>query len=136
VLELGRDLLDEVLAHARGQYPNEGCGVLVGPEGFGRAERFVALRNAAPSPSSSYELDPMDQLELYRGLESRGEEVVVIYHSHPHTEAYPSATDVFLAADPDPHYLLVSTRDGREEVRSFVIRGGVVGEEQLRVLEP
>lgn len=135
MLELHSDLLDEVRAHVRREHPNEACGVLVGPAGCGQAERFVALRNAAPSPSSSYELDPMDQLELYRDLESRGEEVVVIYHSHPHTEAYPSVTDVALATDPVARYLLVSTQDGREQVRSFVIRDGVVGEEQVCVLD-
>lgn len=108
--------------------------MLVGPAGSGRAERFVALRNAAASPSS-YELDPMDQLELYRDLESRGEEVVVVYHSHPHTEAYPSAMDVALATDPVARYVVVSTVHGQEQVRSFVIRDGVVDEEQVRILE-
>jgi proteasome lid subunit RPN8/RPN11 len=95
--------------------------------------------NAARSPTF-YEFDSMDLLRLYRELDDRDEEPVVIYHSHTATEAYPSRTDITYAQEPGAHYVLVSTRDPHEaEVRSFRIMDGEVTEEEVRIvpaLEP
>jgi [CysO sulfur-carrier protein]-S-L-cysteine hydrolase len=134
VLTIGRDVLDAILEHARRDHPDEACGVVAGPAGRDRPERFVPMVNAARSPTF-YEFDSADLLRLYRELESRDEDPVVIYHSHTATEAYPSRTDVAYASEPAAHYLLVSTRDpDREEVRSFRIVDGVVTEEEVRVV--
>ncbi len=90
--------------------------------------------NAARSPTF-YEFDSMDLLRLYRELDDRDEEPVVVYHSHTATEAYPSRTDVSYASEPQAHYLLVSTRDpDREEIRSFRIVDGVITEEPVEVV--
>jgi len=101
------------------------------------------MLNAARSPTF-YEFDSADLLKLYREMDDRGEEPVVIYHSHTATEAHPSRTDIGLAAEPNAHYVLVSTRHhgpqtglaGDEvEFRSFRIVDGEVREEEVEVVE-
>ena len=139
MLVIDQRTYDEIVAHARRDHPDEACGVVAGPAGSDRPERFVPMLNAARSPTF-YEFDSHDLLALYREMDDRDEEPVVIYHSHTATEAYPSRTDVSLAQEPDAHYVLVSTRDpDHEEFRSFRIVDGVVSEEEVRVvpaLEP
>jgi [CysO sulfur-carrier protein]-S-L-cysteine hydrolase len=136
VLELRRDLLDAIVAHARRDHPDEACGIVAGPVGSDRPERVVEMTNAERSPTF-YRFDSQEQLRVWREMDDRDEEPVVIYHSHTATEAYPSRTDVSLAQEPDAHYLLVSTRADEEvEVRSFRIVDGEVSEEEVRVLEP
>jgi len=135
VLTITRELLDAVIAHARADHPDEACGVVAGPEGSDRPERFVPMLNAARSPTF-YEFDSADLLGLYREMDARSEVPVVIYHSHTATEAYPSRTDIALAAEPAAHYLLVSTRDPVDtEVRSFRIVDGAVTEEPVEVVQ-
>ena len=129
------DLVDEIVAHARRDHPDEACGVVAGPEDSDRPERFVPMLNATRSPTL-YEFDSGDLLRLYRDMDARGEVPVVIYHSHTATEAYPSRTDVGLAQEPHAHYVLVSTRDpDSHELRSFRIVDGVVTEEDVDVVE-
>ncbi len=143
VLIIDRATYDAIVAHARRDHPVEACGVVVGPEGSDRAERMIEMVNAAGSPTF-YEFDSTDLLALYRDMDDRDEEPVVVYHSHTDTEAYPSRTDVALASEPNAHYVLVSTRDGGNndgpvEFRSFRIRAGEVSEEDVvvvRALDP
>lgn len=133
-MQLRRDLVEAIVAHARRDHPDEACGVIAGPAGSDRAERFIPMVNAARSPTF-YEFDSTDLLKLYRELEANDEVPVVIYHSHTATEAYPSRTDISLAAEPDAHYVLVSTREPEDELRSFRIVDGVVTEEPIDVVE-
>jgi proteasome lid subunit RPN8/RPN11 len=136
VLTIDRATHDAIVAHARRDHPDEACGVVAGPAGSDRAARFVPMVNAARSPTF-YEFDSTDLLRLYREMDERDEEPVVIYHSHTATEAYPSRTDVKLAGEPGAHYVLVSTRDpDRAEFRSFRIVDGTVTEEPVRIAEP
>ena len=129
------DLVEAMVAHARADHPDEACGVLAGPEGSDRPERHVAMVNAERSPTF-YRFDAQEQLKVWRAMDDADEVPVVIYHSHTATEAYPSRTDVSLAAEPDAHYALVSTRDpGRDEVRSYRIVDGVVTEEPVTIVE-
>ncbi len=128
-----------MVAHARQDHPDEACGVIAGPAGSDRPERFVPMVNAARSPTF-YEFDSTDLLKLYRDLDSRDEDPVVIYHSHTATEAYPSRTDISYASEPFAHYVLVSTRetgteDGPFELRSYRIVDGVVTEEEIEISE-
>jgi [CysO sulfur-carrier protein]-S-L-cysteine hydrolase len=135
VLQIRRDLVDEMVAHARRDHPDEACGVIAGPEGTDRAERFVPMTNSARSPTF-YEFDSMEQIRLKREMDRNGEEAVVIYHSHTATEAYPSRTDIKLAKEPDAHYVLVSTRHPEEyELRSYRIVNEQVTEEPVEVVE-
>lgn len=131
MLTIRQDLIDAMVAHARADHPDEACGIIAGPEGADHPERFVPMVNAARSPTF-YEFDTADLLALYRDLDDRGEEPVVVYHSHTATEAYPSRTDIAYASEPNAHYVLVSTRDPEvAEVRSFRIVEGVVTEEEI-----
>jgi [CysO sulfur-carrier protein]-S-L-cysteine hydrolase len=135
VLVIRADLVDKTVAHSRRDHPDEACGVVAGPEGSDRPERFVPMLNAARSPTF-YEFDSGDLLRLYREMDDRGEVPVVIYHSHTATEAFPSRTDIGLAQEPFAHYVLVSTRDpDSHEFRSFRIVDGVVTEEDVDVVE-
>lgn len=135
MLRIRADLVEAIVAHARRDHPDEACGVVAGPEGSDRPERFVPMLNAARSPTF-YEFDSGDLLRLYRDMDSRDEVPVVIYHSHTATEARPSRTDIGLAQEPDAHYVLVSTRDPEtHEFRSFRIVDGVVSEEDVEVVE-
>jgi proteasome lid subunit RPN8/RPN11 len=131
MLEISRAILDQIVAHARADHPDEACGVVAGPAGGDRPERFIPMANAARS-ATFYEFDSADLLRLYRDMDDRDEVPVVVYHSHTATEAYPSRTDVAYASEPEAHYLLVSTRDpDREEIRSFRIIDGVITEEEI-----
>ena len=135
MLEIAQSTYDEIVAHARRDHPDEACGVVAGPVGSGRPERFVPMLNAARSPTF-FEFDSQDLFRLYRDVDERDEEIVVIYHSHTATEAYPSRTDIqFGSLSPDSHWVLVSTRDpDTVEFRSFRIADGSVTEEPVEVL--
>jgi len=135
VLTISRDLRDQIVAHARRDHPDEACGVLAGPAGSDRPERFISMTNAERSPTF-YRFDSGEQFRVWRDMEDHDEEPVVIYHSHTATEAYPSRTDISYASEPDAHYVLVSTRDtDTAEFRSYRIMDGTVTEEPVTVVE-
>ncbi|MFI5533472.1 Mov34/MPN/PAD-1 family protein [Kitasatospora sp. NPDC051853] len=139
MLTITRELHDAIVAHARADHPDEACGVVAGPAGTDRPERFVPMLNAARSPTF-YEFDSGDLLKLYREMDDRDEEPVVVYHSHTATEAYPSRTDVSYASEPNAHYVLVSTAEGAEpgdpfQFRSFRIVDGVITEEPVELVD-
>jgi [CysO sulfur-carrier protein]-S-L-cysteine hydrolase len=130
VIEIPASIHDELVAHARAEFPNEACGVLAGPDG--RIERFYPMRNADES-SFTYRLDPKEQLAVFEEIEDAGWELRAIFHSHTHTEASPSATDRRQAFYPDAFYLLVSLADRERPVlRGFTIVGGEVEEHEVR----
>ncbi|MGI8522488.1 MAG: Mov34/MPN/PAD-1 family protein [Nocardioides sp.] len=138
MLTIDQATYDAILAHARRDHPDEACGIVAGPEGSDRPERYVEMVNAAGSPTF-YEFDSTDLLRLYQQLDANGEEPVVVYHSHTATEAYPSRTDIGLAMEPNAHYVLVSTRahgnnQGPVEFRSYRIVDDVVTEEDVNVV--
>lgn len=139
MLTISRAHVDAIIAHARLDHPDEACGVIVGPEGGDHAERLVPMTNVDRSPTF-FRFDPVEQLRLYQEMDAAGEEIVVVYHSHTATEAYPSRTDVSLATEPQAHYVLVSTAEsadaeGPVSMRSFRIIDGTVTEEDLEVTE-
>jgi proteasome lid subunit RPN8/RPN11 len=135
VLVIRTDLVEAMIDHARRDHPDEACGVLAGPGGSDRPERHIPMVNAERSPTF-YRFDAQEQLKVWRAMDDADEIPVVIYHSHTATEAYPSRTDVSLAAEPDAHYVLVSTRDPDcHELRSYRIVDGAVTEEPLDIVE-
>ncbi|WP_322761582.1 M67 family metallopeptidase [Frankia sp. Cr2] len=134
MLRIERAVYEAIVAHARRDHPDEACGIVAGPAGSDRPERFVAMENAERSPTF-YRFDSMEQLKVWREMDDRDEEPVVIYHSHTATEAYPSRTDVSFASEPGAHYVLASTRDPqRTEFRSYRIADGVVTEEPVEIV--
>jgi [CysO sulfur-carrier protein]-S-L-cysteine hydrolase len=135
VLRIRQDLYDKIVAHARADHPDEACGVLAGPAGSDRPERFIPMTNAARSPTF-YEFDSTEQFQVWQQMDDHDEEPVVLYHSHTATEAYPSRTDVSYASEPGAHYVLVSTRDPEKtEFRSYHIQNGNITEEPVTVVE-
>jgi len=134
VLSITEALYSQIVAHARKDHPDEACGVIAGPVGSDRPERFIPMENAERSPTF-YRFDSAEQLRVWREMDVRDEEPVVIYHSHTATEAYPSRTDISYASEPDAHYVLVSTRDpDTAEFRSFRILDGEVTEEEVGII--
>jgi proteasome lid subunit RPN8/RPN11 len=136
-LEISREFVELILEQSRVEYPDEACGVILGPLGSGRAVRIKPMINAAHSPTF-YEFDPKDLLALYREVDDMNEEIVVIYHSHTDTEAFPSRTDIAYAGEPGAHYVLVSTRQEiapDTEFRSFRIIDGLVTEEEVAITD-
>src|SRR5260370_39895256 len=134
MLTISQALSAKILAHAWAAHPDEACGVIAGPAGSDRPVRFIAMVNAGRSPTF-YRFDSMEQLSVWREMDERDEEPVVIYHSHTATEAYPSRTDITYASEPGAHYVLVSTREpGEADFRSFRIADGAVTEEEIRVV--
>jgi [CysO sulfur-carrier protein]-S-L-cysteine hydrolase len=135
VLTIDRVTRDAIVAHARRDHPDEACGVVAGPAGTGQPARFMEMTNAERSPTF-YRFDSQEQLKVWQEMDARDEEPVVIYHSHTATEAYPSRTDVACAAEPEAHYVLVSTRHPQNtEFRSFRIVDSVITEEPVSVVE-
>jgi proteasome lid subunit RPN8/RPN11 len=134
VLRIDRAFYEAIVAHARRDHPDEACGVVAGPQGSDRPERFIPMENAERSPTF-YRFDSKEHFRVWREMDDRDEEPVVIYHSHTATEAFPSRTDISLAAEPGAHYVLASTRESdHTEFRSFRIVDGVVTEEPVEIV--
>lgn len=130
MIEIPSQIKSEMIAHAIDGLPNEACGLLAGVGS--RVERFFAMRNADDSPVT-YRLDPKEQLHVFNEIEDRGWELLGIFHSHTHTEAYPSATDRRQAFYPEAHYVLVSLTDrDAPDLRAYTMRDGEVQEQEMR----
>lgn len=126
---LDRSLAEQMFAHARAENPNEACGILAGDSG--RPVQFYPATNAEHSPTR-YVVDPKDQLRILNELHTRGWDLLGIFHSHTHTQAYPSSTDVSLAANwPDAIYLIASLQAEPPVLRAFRVTDGEVAEEEL-----
>lgn len=132
MLSLTEDVWHEMVGHAYGGLPDEACGLLAGDPATGSAVAFYPCRNAAES-SRVYTVDPRDHLKADRDAEGRGLEIIGVMHSHTHTEAYPSPTDVAQVPDPAWHYVIVSLKRESAVLRSYLIADGAVSEEAVRV---
>jgi [CysO sulfur-carrier protein]-S-L-cysteine hydrolase len=133
VLVLGKRILDQMVADALDGYPLEACGLLGGSEdgqGTATVSTCYPATNVAAS-SRVYEVEPRALLRADRAAEESGIQLVGVYHSHTHTDARPSPTDIAQAPDPDWHYVLVSLRDVHPSVRSWMIRDGKTTEEPV-----
>ncbi len=130
-MRIAQSLIDEIVAHARDDLPNECCGMVGG--GDGGARTVYRAENAEASPLR-YSIDASEQFRLMQTIEAAGEELVGIYHSHTKSAAYPSQTDVNLAGWPDAVYLIASLADSEApEVKGFWIRDGRIEEAELDV---
>ena len=141
-LRLPKAMLDEMIEHAVADLPNECCGIIAGRDG--EATRLYRTRNAEASPFR-YNIAPLDLLKIEREMDDEGWQVLVIYHSHVASPAYPSPTDIRLSQWPgtDPptdlypgaHYVLVSLADREKpDVRGYTITGGVVSEVEIEAV--
>lgn len=130
-MRISGQLVDEIVAHAREDLPNECCGMVGGVDG--EARTVYRAENAEASPLR-YGIAGQEQIDLMNEIEKRGEGLVGIYHSHTKSAAYPSQTDVNLAGWPDAVYLIVSLADPEApNVKGFLIRDGEIAEAELVV---
>ncbi len=126
---IARALLDEMIEHAMANRPNEACGMVAGIGN--RAVKVYRATNAEASPVR-YLMEPRDQLRIMQDMEAHGWDLLGIFHSHTHTAAYPSQTDVSLAYYPDALYIIVSLADeAHPVVRAFHIVDGQIREEPI-----
>jgi len=119
-----------IVDHALRDAPRECCGIIAGRDGL--PMQLYQTRNVADG-NRFYEIDPAQLIDLeFRELPEQRTEIVAIYHSHPESQAYPSATDVELAFWPDAVFLICSLVDrDRPEIRGFRIRNGAIDEVTL-----
>ncbi len=136
MLRIRKKFLTDMVAHALEGYPLEACGLLAGvvAEGGTAEVRSVHPTDNTARSARIYEVEPRAMLRADREAEAAGGQLIGVYHSHTHTDAKPSPTDITQAPDPDWHYVLVSLRDVHPSVRSWNIRNGKIEEEQV-VLE-
>ncbi|MDP9405215.1 MAG: M67 family metallopeptidase [Actinomycetota bacterium] len=130
-LDLDQATYDALVAHARSDFPYEVCGLLAGDAG--RVVKHYEIPNAARS-MTFYTMEPKALLHAMNEMDDQGWDLLAIYHSHTHTEAFPSATDVELAFYPDAVYLVVSLQDNdAPAIRGFDIVGGEIAERVVYV---
>ena len=131
-MKISRALVDEMVAHAREDLPNECCGMVAGLDG--EATEVIRVKNAAASPLR-YEMDPKAQYEAWKSIEDGGRELLAIYHSHTKSAAYPSQTDVNQAvAWPDQVYVIVSLADSDSpDVKAFSLKDLKIADVPLEV---
>lgn len=122
----------QILAHCWDGLPLEACGLLAGDPATGKVEAVYPTGNDAAS-AKLYTVNPRDHLRADRDAEDHGWQITGVFHSHTHTDAYPSPTDVAQAPDPTWHYALVSLRDEAPVVRSYRIVDGKITEEPVVV---
>jgi len=131
MIELDAVFFKEIVEQGLREFPNEACGLIAAQDGV--PVKVFTMRNADASPVS-YRLDAREQLRVFSEMDDEGWELFGIYHSHTHSEAYPSETDRNLAFYPDSYYLLLGLSDRENpSLRAFRIEDGEVAEEELRV---
>jgi len=123
VVRIRKQVIDEMLAHARREPQRECCGVLAGAEDL--ISRNFPAENVAANPGKNYEIAPAEVCALMRTMRAERIEFLGIYHSHPKGEAEPSLTDVELAYYPDIAYFIISLQ-WEPAVRAFSIQDGSV----------
>ena len=127
--ELDGVYLKEIVEHGLREFPNECCGLIAAQDGV--PAKVFTMKNADASPVT-YRLDGVEQLRVFDQMDDEGLELWAIYHSHTHSEAYPSETDRKQAFYPDAHYVLVSVQDRNNPViRAFTIREGLIDEQDV-----
>jgi [CysO sulfur-carrier protein]-S-L-cysteine hydrolase len=131
MIELERAFFDEMVRHGLAAFPNEACGLLAGRGG--RPVKFFAMTNQDASPVS-YRLDPKEQLKVFDEIDDEGWDLLGIFHTHTHSEAYPSETDLRQAFYPEALHLLMSLSDREKPVlRGFRIEDGEVTEDEVAI---
>ncbi len=130
-MKITRETVDEIIAHGWAEAPLEACGYLAAKDGI--ICRSIAMRNVDASPVHSA-MDPAEQFAAVRNCRTEGFSIRAVYHSHPETDAYPSAEDIRLAYDPGLSYVIVSLAGNHPTVHSFTITGESVSQEHLEII--
>lgn len=133
MLYLRQRLLDEMIQHAKSERPNEACGLIAGVDG--RAIKLYKGTNVDENKRVRYSMDPKEILNASREIDANGWELLAIYHSHPHSQAYPSSTDVSLAFYPEANYIIISLMEpNNPAVRAFRIVDGKITEVRIEIV--
>lgn len=131
MLILKKEIVEQIIEDAKKQSPNEACGIIAGSGE--RGVLFYPMENTDKSPVS-YFMSPQQQLQVAKDIRNKGLEMLGIYHSHPHSEAYPSAKDVELAFYPEAYYIIVSLKDkDNPALRVFRIKDKKIQEQDFKV---
>ena len=130
-MRISRELLDDVIAHARADAPNECCGMIASRNG--EAVAVHRARNKAASPLR-YEIDGMEQYKIQSAIDDAGLELGAIYHSHTRSAPEPSQTDINLAFYPEALYVIVGLEHDEPDVRAWSIVDGQVSPAALEVV--
>jgi len=136
MLSIAAEIRNQILQHAFQEIPNEACGLFAAEKDTSAIDTFFPMRNVAES-RTIYQLDPLEMMKVESVADQKNIQIIGVMHSHTHTPAYPSPTDVKDAANFDPlglwHYLIVSLEKEEPSIRSFRIKDGEISEEQVRV---
>jgi proteasome lid subunit RPN8/RPN11 len=130
-LEIPEEILDKIIEHARQEYPLESCGILAGKNG--KIIKFYPMVNTNKS-SFCYLMEPIEQLRVFEEIEKEKLELTAIYHSHPHTAAFPSQRDVDYAFYPDSLILIVSLLEKAPQIEAFQIENGKIEKKAIKVV--
>ena len=136
MLSIAAEIRNQILQHAIQEVANEACGRFAAEKGASEIDTFFPMRNIAES-RTIYQLDPLEMMKVESEADQKNIQIIGVMHSHTHTPAYPSPTDVSDAANFDPlglwHYLIVSLEKEDPSIRSFRIKDGEISEEEVRV---
>ena len=132
-LRLSPAQMDAIIAHAREHAPEEACGILAG-DAEGTVSKVFLMKNIEHSPNF-YMLDSSEQFHVFDAMDKEGLELVAIFHSHPHSEAVPSARDMELAFYPDSLYLIISLAGAEPDSHAYSITDGEVREVEIQLLD-
>jgi len=130
-LFLPKNLEEEIISHCKEIYPYEACGILAGKDGI--VQKVFKMTNIDKS-NVSYMMDPGEQFAVMKEMRKEVLEMTAIYHSHPHTDAYPSLKDINLAFYEDSLYVIVSLIQEEPVIRAFTIKEGIVEESKILII--
>ncbi len=132
-MKIPRSLVAAIIAHAEETYPEECCGLLAGANSV--PSHFYRIQNIHETPKVFFEMAPKEQFWAFKNMRHNNLNLVAIYHSHPETPARPSQSDIRLAYDPEPYYLIASLQQrDRPDLRAYRIVDGKVTEEAIETV--
>lgn len=130
MLKLPRKIYDDLIAHARRDFPLEACGILGGEDDV--VSHHYPMTNTDKS-NEHFTMDPKEQFSVVKDLRAKGKGMIAIYHSHPETPARPSEEDIRLALTPDVSHVIISLAGSEPTLKSFKITDGVSSEEPVEI---
>ena len=131
MLRISQQIKDQIIEHAQNGLPEEVCGYLAGTDRD--VTKHYAMTNIDHSPEH-FSFDPSEQFKVLREVRKERITILANYHSHPETPARPSVEDIRLAFDPGISYVIVSLAGELPDVKSFIIKNGIVEKEDIKIL--
>jgi len=132
MIQINREISDQIVEHAMKELPNEACGYLAGQDGI--VVKVFEMNNTDKSPEH-FSFDPSEQFSVFREVRKLGLSIIANYHSHPSTPSRPSVEDIRLAFDPEISYVIISLAENDPVIRSFKMQNGKSEAEELITLK-